>query len=577
VTKTATYLGELHYWRHEPDEWAELLAELRKLGFSGVSSCVPWSVHEHHKGAFAFAKHLNLASFVALAHELGLGVHLRLGPAVGGQLTGFGIPARVLALKECQAVSGRGTPLWLPWPTKMFPAPSFASSAFAAEVGEWFAALGEHLRESKATVSVQCDRRSMGRIAAFDGDYHHDAIAWWQEDNEDVPAPRHFQEDDMPRCLAWVRFGEEYESRAIAWLESAARKGGMALANAAKVGGRASPDSETGDAASSDSERDATTLFIGGAPWFPVVSDDAQKNSVLEALASGITDFTLYMAVARERWAGEARSCEWVGPLLATLREARAHTLRRKTPIVVIANRAEERAAVASCALDSATPAITEWMGLGPSGSAELALDASARLYPRWLAAIREALDLVEVPYLLLGESELHRIDGSTKAVVAPTLRRVDGAVWGALHALGITGMPVVLGPELPIEDELGRPLGDEGGMPQGGGLLAAESLEDIEGLAADVLGLAGELDDLWIAPESPSATCTPFYDEEGQVPLLFVRNRDAAAATAAVNVPVGCTLRDGLTGEAIGEEEGIATLSLAPCETRIFRVEARS
>jgi hypothetical protein len=551
MTSEATYRGELHYWRHEPEEWGELLAELQNLGLTGVSTCVPWSVHERHKGAFQFTKQLDLARFVTLANEQGLDVHLRLGPAVGAELTAFGIPERVLGIKECLAVSGRGTPLWLPWPTKMFPAPSFASTAFQAEVGEWFAALGDHLKESKAAVSVQCDRRSMGRVAAFDGDYHHDAIAWWLDFGGEKPAPRNYKEEDMSRSLQWVCFAEDYDARAVEWLEEAAAKAGMTLAEASEA------------------------LAIGGAPWFPVVSDEDQKNSALEKLASGVVGFTLYMAVARERWSGDARSCEWATPLLATLREVNAHELHRQTPIVLIASRAEERAALASCALDSATPAVTEWMGLGPSGHAELALDASARLYPRWLAAVREALDFVEVPYLLLGESELHRIDRSTKAVVAPTLRRVDGAIWGALHALGITGMPVVIGPDMPIEDELGRPLGDEGDMPTGAGLLAAESLEDIEGLAADLLGLAGELSDLWIAPQSPSATCTPFYDEEGNVPLLFVRNRDAEAMTAEVNVPVGCTLRDGITGEAILEAEGIATVSLAASETRIFRVEA--
>ena len=46
----AVFSGELHYWRHESDEWDELLDELVKMGFTAVSSCVPWSVHERHAG-----------------------------------------------------------------------------------------------------------------------------------------------------------------------------------------------------------------------------------------------------------------------------------------------------------------------------------------------------------------------------------------------------------------------------------------------------------------------------------------------------------------------------------------------
>ena len=35
---TARYFGELHYWRHEPEEWPALLAELAALGFTGVET-----------------------------------------------------------------------------------------------------------------------------------------------------------------------------------------------------------------------------------------------------------------------------------------------------------------------------------------------------------------------------------------------------------------------------------------------------------------------------------------------------------------------------------------------------------
>ncbi len=241
----------------------------------------------------------------------------------------------------------------------------------------------------------------------------------------------------------------------------------------------------------------------------------------------------------------------------------------------MVTHRAETRAAIATCALSGASAAVTDWMQLGPSGSAELSLDESARRYPRWVAAVTEALDLAEVPYQLLGERDLHKITSETSAVVAPTLRRIDGSVWGALHALGMTGMRVVLGPGVPREDEFGDSLGDASAMPQGAGLLAAESLDDLEGLAADLLGLAGELGDLWIAPESANATCTPFYDDTETVRLCFVRNRGSSELRANVNVPLGCVLRDGITGTCIEEAGGIAEVALLADEVRIFAVEA--
>ncbi|MCP4449593.1 MAG: hypothetical protein GY811_30315 [Myxococcales bacterium] len=544
------YGGECHYWRHEAQQWPQVLADLREAGFTVVSSCVPWSVHERHKGAYDFSDNRDLASFVSLARAEGLEVHLRLGPAVGAELNGFGIPERVLARKQCQAVSGRGTPLWLPWPAKMFPAPSFASTAFREEVAAWFSALGEHLSAAEAQVSVDCDRKAMGRIGAFDGDYHPDAIEWWLDFSDKRPAPRSYEEGDMQRVLAWVRFSEIYEEQSEEWLREAAQEAGMRTA-----------------------ESTPTQLTIGGAPWFPVVTDAEQKNSVLLSLASGTQEFNLFMATERERWSGEALSSDWLAPLLAALHEAAFHTLHRKAPITIVASRAEKRAAIASCALEGATSTVTELIGLGPSGHAELALDSAARLYPRWLSAVKEALDLVEVPYRLLGENDLHQIDGTTKAVIVPTLRRVDGGVWSALHALDITGMRVVLGPEIPVEDELGGSLGDDAAKPAGAGLLAAESLNDIEGLAADLLELAGELCDLWIAPQSPNVTCTPFYDDSGEAQLLFVRNRSAAQAAAEANVPLGCVLRDALSRESSAESEGIAKVTLAADEIRLFRV----
>ncbi len=545
----AQYSGEIHYWRHPAEDWAQLLGDLRNAGFDGVTSCVPWSVHERHKGSFDFSGPRDLAQFIALAGECGLAVHLRLGPMVGAELTGFGVPERVLANVACQAKTGRGTPLWLPWPTKMFAAPSHASEVFQEEVREWFAALGAVVE--RASVSVACDWRQTGRTAAFDADYHPDAIAWWLEYSEGQSAPTAHTAEDVPRILRWVRFREVYRERSLEWLERAAEDAGMRLGSCPKL------------------------LRIGGAPWFPVEGEDAQKISVLQDLAMGTKRFSLSMAVARERWSGAALECDWVAPLLATLQEAKAHTLQAKAPIAVITHEAETAAAVATCALPGASPAVLEWMQLGPSGASELSLDASARAYPRWVAAVTRALDMLEVPHVVLDASELHKINSETRAVVAPTLRRIDGSVWGALYALCMAGMPVVLGPEVPMEDEFGEALGDGGQRPSGSGLLAAESLDDLDGLADSLLALAGDLGDLWIAPEADGVTCTPLFDEAGVAQLCFVHNRGDAGARARVNVPVGSMLRDGIGGQEILEADGQAEVSLTAGEVRIFRVEA--
>ncbi len=551
MTDGALYAGELHYWRHDRDEWPELLSESFDVGLRVISTCVPWSVHEVREGRYRFDDNFDIAAFVEIARSAGLAVRLRLGPVASAQITGHGIPERVLGNVACQALSGRGTPLWLPLPTKMFPAPSFASKAFQHEVTVWFATLGEQLESSEVIATVESGREELGRIAAFDGDYHEDAIEWWLECSGGLPAPRSYDAEDMPRMLAWVRFAEEYEDRSRQWLIQAVADAGMQLA-----------------------PRSLPRFALGGAPWFPPQSDETQKYSLLSALSDGTQAFTLSMTASRERWSGCALETDWVRPLLAALHESEFHALTRKASIVLIRSRAEERAALASCAVEGVPALVTDYLGLGPAGHSELALDESARLYPRWFAVVREALDLAEVPYRVLDEHQLHEIDASTKAVILPTLRRVDGATWAALHALDAAGMQIIIGPELPQEDELGKPLGTDAAKPSGAGVLANASLHDVLGLAQDLLGVAGEPLELWLAPCDAPITCTVFHNECGDAKLLFVHNRSNGSIDARVNVATGCVLRDPLASVSLTEHGGTAVIPMKMSAIRIFLIE---
>src|SRR5690606_20381656 len=135
--------------------------------------------------------------------------------------------------------------------------------------------------------------------------------------------------------------------------------------------------------------------------------------------------------------------------------------------------------------------------------------------------------------------------------------------VWAALHALAASGMQVVIGPDLPTHDELDRPLGSDSERPPGAGLLARESMVDVQALAADLLDLAGELTDLWIAPESPDVHCSVFVDGEDAPRVLFVGNQSAAPQLAVVNVFDICQREDGITGAQIRGSEGVAKIAL--------------
>ncbi len=617
-TVVPVYSGEFHYWRADPKDWRPALEALKELGLTMVSTAVPWSVHERAAGQYDFSGARDVGAFLALASDVGLHAMVSPGPHVGAQLTHFGFPERVLADKAMQAVGNRGTPLWLPAPPKMFPVPSYASTKFQGEVRAWLAKLGEVIlpraEPTGPVVAIGLDHEMQffWRMAAFEGDYHPDALAWWHEYSEGMDAPRSYREDDMPRALKWLAFKEDYIRRSLHWLGEAiddAGLGGLARYHnlppvppshvnqpliEEAVGGVAGMDFYDLSSGYSRVRRRAIYLAgnstlpfapelgVGGPPWFPTMSEEDEQNVTLGALAGGVRAFNFYMGVERERWYGgivkesgqSTESTDWIAPLLTALHDLEFQTLRRRAPIAVVVSRAEARAGVASQAVHGLTHSVSEWLNLGPEGHAALAMDADARRWPRWFAAICAALDLAEVPYQLIDESCLHTLGADTKTLVLPTLRRVDGAAWAGVHALAGTGMRIVIGPEVPREDELGQSLGADAVRPAGAGMLAAAMLDDIDELSASLLGLAGELDDLWISPENPEVDCSIFCDPEGCARALFVGNSSAEKAQVRVNVPESCVLRDAISGQEIREEGGTAVISLASYQVRFFALD---
>lgn len=612
----AVHSAEFHYWRSPVAVWPKALASLKEIGVTTISSYVPWSVHEKAKGEYLFSGQLNLKSFMDQVKQAGLYLMLRPGPHINAELTHFGFPERVLADKRVQARSARGTPVWLPAPPNFFPVPSYASAIFQGEVRSWIARFADevrgHLGEDGALVALQIDNemQMFWRLAAFDADYHPDALQWWHAFDERT-APTEYRPENMQLILSWLRFKEHYIIRSLRWLRDAFEDAGLgslaryhnlppsrvALCNGPEastaIDGAVGMDfydlargyrrvRERALYLSSSTELPfAPELGMGGPAWFPVMDDEDQEAVCLGALAGGVRAFNFYMGVTRERWYGglvdeegePTISAKWVQPLLTTLNRVDFASLRRQAPIALILSRAEERAAIASCAVEGATPCLTEFLDLGPGGHAELARDGSARTHARWMRVLQEALDFAELPYQLIDEGCLHMLQAETRVVILPTLRRVDGAVWGALHALAGTGIQVVIGPDLPSHDELDQELGGDGEAPPRAGLLAQESMGDVQALAADLVDLAGELSDLWIAPGEADVHCTIFATPSGQPRLLFVANQSSLAITARVNVADDCQLEDGISGEFVQSVDGVASVMLGVHRVRVFLV----
>src|SRR5439155_6338449 len=119
----------------------------------------------------------------------------------------------------------------------------------------------------------------------------------------------------------------------------------------------------------------------------------------------------------------------WIRTLLATLEDIDWPALRRTPAIAVVEPRTDARFGQATCAIDPMTPVVSELLGLGPGGAAELGCDPAAITQRRWRTAIVRALDAARVPYTIVDES-VHEDElaghASLAAVIAPTLDRID-------------------------------------------------------------------------------------------------------------------------------------------------------
>jgi beta-galactosidase len=185
--------GALHYFRTPRERWRAALAELAALGLPMVETYVPWGVHELAQGAFDFGpEHTpggdpqkDLPAFLRLAHELGLYVVLRPGPHINSEMTWFGLPERIVHDRACQARGPNGGAVWLPFPPRMFPVPSYASETFLSETDAWLGAFASVVRPFLApagpVVLLQVDNEATYyfRDAPYDQDYHPDAITRW--------------------------------------------------------------------------------------------------------------------------------------------------------------------------------------------------------------------------------------------------------------------------------------------------------------------------------------------------------------------------------------------------------------
>jgi beta-galactosidase len=252
--------GAMHYFRHEPSDWAAGLDAIASLKLRLVDVYVPWGIHEIEPGKFDFGEanpRLDVARFVRMAGERGLKVVLRPGPHINAELTYFGLPERIVWDRECQSRTPKNHPVMLPIPPVAFPVPSYASDAFHDETARWFAAMAAVLAPLRhpegPIVLVQVDNEGAlyFRDGPYDQDYHPDAIRLfrdflrekyetpaalaeaWREEGlvfGRVPAPQRFDAktaDDLPRYLDWMEFHEHLLACGLARFAASLRNAGF--------------------------------------------------------------------------------------------------------------------------------------------------------------------------------------------------------------------------------------------------------------------------------------------------------------------------------------------------------------
>ena len=251
--------GSAHYFRLEPDSWRACLQAMREMGCTVVDVYVPWSVHEAADGTLDFGEKdpkLDVARFLRLAQEIGLYALVRPGPHINAELSGFGLPERVLWDRDCQARSPAGEPVILPMPPQAFPVPSYASHKLLQEASEWLrraaAVLGPLTWPDGPIVLCQVDNEGAlyFRDGVYEQDYHPDSIAAFERflearygtpqrlaeayavyaDNFHILPPQRFDAKDargLLRHLDWAEYQETLIADAFATFRAALSHAGL--------------------------------------------------------------------------------------------------------------------------------------------------------------------------------------------------------------------------------------------------------------------------------------------------------------------------------------------------------------
>ncbi|MCB9591299.1 MAG: beta-galactosidase [Sandaracinaceae bacterium] len=635
--------GAMHYWRLDRSAWRPGLTQLRDLGLPIVETYVPWQVHEVAPGEHDFGTQdprKDVGAFVDLAGELGLLVFVRPGPHINAEMTYFGLPERIVYDRACQARSPRQNPVLQAFPPRMFPVPSYASRTYHEEVGRWFDAVGEvlapRLWPTGPIVLLQVDNEASYyfRDAAYDQDYHPDALALWRKFLEkrhgsltkageahrasyarwdDVAPPEKF-EAEIPAQLAlhldWATFREELITHSLAKMRRRLTKAGLK----GVVTVHNLPLGDQGVAMSSTAIEEVVdlvgfdyyharrehrvikrrTLFLAGthpvpyapelgigAPaWFTPLGNDDSLFTALTALAYGLRGFNLYMAVDRDRWYGapiDARGNPRVEAgswkqLLTAMEQCGFPSLSRRAEVGLMMPREYSRLSKVTSLLGFLSPTVLEAVGGSP------------------VEACREDTFGFEGPIQVLWWKLIARFADALTAAGVPYVY-VDGDA----PAERLESLRVLIAPSYEICDPARwkrvNAFAEHGGtvvygpampgldlaarrtlfeVPQQGRRVLIDTEED----ARDVVGeLVRDLELARPYPVRPAPLETTVHEDASGPRVLFVINPGKRRLDATIEVPAPTTLEDLLSGERFEGRESV-TVPMGGWSCRMMAIE---
>lgn len=513
--------ASLHYFRMAPSAFAPALDALRRLGIDSIEAPVPWSRHERGDGFVFDGDAAHLVALLEAAARRNLGVHLRLGPAVGSDLTGLGLPPSVATDRETAARHPDGSPQVVPLPPRWLLLPSCASRAYRERARAWisaaasaaapFAGPGGPVR----SLIVGDAWPFLGRNPLAAPDHHPDALAAWEAfraaADPDVrvrflpPAPPGGEVAPEAR-LGSARFAERLYLDLLGDLLRAAEEsaggnvplavtvppaglfqpvGVGALARLADrvgldaYGWRERPAALDRDArlvAATAREPFASFVPAGTPPYLPLLDERDQVHALRVCLAAGLRGAMLSMGVGRDRWCGglldealrEAESTHVYRRLFHGLSRSEWFAGRPRPVAALVVPRAYVRGALAA-AVDLAgpvAPGLAAAAGFDPPAALDSAdLGPTGGAWWRWFLAAESVLQNLGVPYALLDDEGPAHLD--VPLLLAPTLADCPASLVELLRRRVAAGARSLCGPVRPEREiETGRPIELPAGLP---------------------------------------------------------------------------------------------------------------